>query len=725
MIRKIIFLISSLILLLIILIFYLSFFGIKTNKFNENISSKIKESYPRINFEFKKINLLLNPLSFSIQLKTNDPEIKLKNKKIKIEEIATEYKITAFLKKDFGVKNIYLKTKKNETNDILQLIRVYEDSPQLYILQNLIRDGDVMITAKFNFDEKGKIKQNFEIFGNIENLSIKLLNKKELKNINTNFNYTNKNLKIENLKLQYLNLNFVSKKISILENNNRFKVNGDFENEDIKLPETILSLIFYDNLIDDVIVSSKNTFNLNISKKYKILDVNIKSNIGLKQASINYKNQNLKKIIPEFNNKIILRNHNINLDYNKDIKISGNGKFEINKKEDEIQYNFSNNKNISKYDLNFLINKIPLKIDLINYTKKENAKSNLKIKINKNKDNIFLENISYKSKNANFIIEQIHLNKKFFIKKFDRINMTFRDDRGLENDLNVIRKKKQYFISANNFSIDNIIKESLTDNNNEGIFDDSKKIFNLKIKKAFIDDEHDLLDLGGKIEILKNDIVKLDLESNFNNNKKVLLSVKTSNNTKVTIFSSELAKPFVKKFEFIKGFEEGQIDFTSTKNNDVSSSILKIYNFKLKELPALTKILTLASLTGISDLLTGEGVRFNEFEMSFTNKNDLMQIDEIYSIGPALSVLMEGYVQKDKLISLKGTLVPATTINKFVGSIPVLGEILVGKKTGEGVFGVSFKIKGPPKNLKTTVNPIKTLTPRFITRTLEKIKKVN
>ena len=84
---------------------------------------------------------------------------------------------------------------------------------------------------------------------------------------------------------------------------------------------------------------------------------------------------------------------------------------------------------------------------------------------------------------------------------------------------------------------------------------------------------------------------------------------------------------------------------------------------------------------------------------------------------------MEGYVEKNKLISLKGTLVPATTINNFIGSLHMLGEILVGKKTGEGVFGVSFKIKGPPKNLKTSVNPVKTLTPRFITRTLEKIKK--
>ena len=140
-------------------------------------------------------------------------------------------------------------------------------------------------------------------------------------------------------------------------------------------------------------------------------------------------------------------------------------------------------------------------------------------------------------------------------------------------------------------------------------------------------------------------------------------------------------------------------------------------------MPALTKILSLASLQGIADLLSGEGIRFSEFEMNFDNKADLMTINEIYAIGPAISILMDGYVEKDNLVSLRGTLVPATTINKTIGSIPLIGNILVGKKVGEGVFGVSFKIKGPPKDLETTVNPIKTLTPRFITRTLEKIKK--
>ena len=100
-----------------------------------------------------------------------------------------------------------------------------------------------------------------------------------------------------------------------------------------------------------------------------------------------------------------------------------------------------------------------------------------------------------------------------------------------------------------------------------------------------------------------------------------------------------------------------------------------------------------------------------------------MTIEELYAIGPAISILMDGYIESKKTISLRGTLVPATTINRTIASIPLIGKILVGKKTGEGVFGVSFKVKGSPKNLKTSVNPIKTLTPRFITRTLENFKK--
>ena len=103
-----------------------------------------------------------------------------------------------------------------------------------------------------------------------------------------------------------------------------------------------------------------------------------------------------------------------------------------------------------------------------------------------------------------------------------------------------------------------------------------------------------------------------------------------------------------------------------------------------------------------------------------------MNIKEIFMIGPSISILMDGYVERGSgLISLRGTLVPAKTLNTLVSKIPVVGDILIGKKAGEGLFGLSFKIKGLPDNLKTTVNPVKTLTPRFVTRALENIKKRN
>ena len=276
------------------------------------------------------------------------------------------------------------------------------------------------------------------------------------------------------------------------------------------------------------------------------------------------------------------------------------------------------------------------------------------------------------------------------------------------------------FLNAN--SIVTNLLESKKEKENK-IF---KNNFNLKINlnEVYIDEINFVKSLQGLIFIKDNKVVDANLSANFENNKNIIFSIETTDNgEKITKLYSSRAKPLVKRYKFIKGFDEGNLDFISTKKNEKSVSNLKIYDFKLKEVPALTKLLTLASLQGIADILTGEGIRFDEFEMKFNNQKNLMTIDELYAIGPAISILMSGYVEEEKLVSLRGTLVPATTINKTISKIPLLGKILVGDKTGEGVFGVSFKIKGPPKDLETSVNPIKTLTPRFITRTLEKIKR--
>ena len=209
------------------------------------------------------------------------------------------------------------------------------------------------------------------------------------------------------------------------------------------------------------------------------------------------------------------------------------------------------------------------------------------------------------------------------------------------------------------------------------LFEDSKgknnyfsKNFNLiiNIDKVLISKNEFINNLKGKLKLKNNEETSAKFISEFDTEDKLVFTIELNDGKKITSFSDR-AKPFVKKFKFIKGFDEGSLDFYSVKSDGISNSKIKIYNFKLKELPLLTKILTLASLQGIADILSGEGIRFNELEMNIENKKNLIVIDEIYAIGPAISILMDGYIEK-KLISLRGTLVPATTLNKVIGSIP-------------------------------------------------------
>ena len=322
------------------------------------------------------------------------------------------------------------------------------------------------------------------------------------------------------------------------------------------------------------------------------------------------------------------------------------------------------------------------------------------------------------------LINDLFLSHDYKIDNVKNITLNYQDRDDLKNNIQIIKKNKNYFIIGDSLNLNRIIGNLINSKNKKkyNLFKNDFKI-NIKIDQTYLDKKNIIKHFKGYLIYKDNEIYESNLESRFLNNKKIKFTINTDNGVKITTLYTDVAKPFVDRYKFIKGFEEGNLDFYSTKKNDISNSTLKIDNFKVQEVPILAKLLTLASLQGIADLLTGEGIRFTDFEMKFSNQKELMKIEEMYAIGPAISILMDGYIERDKLISLRGTLVPARTINRTISSIPLVGKILVGKKVGEGVFGVSFKIKGPPKDLKTTVNPIKTLTPRFITRTLEKLKK--
>ena len=726
--KKIIFrIIITIILALFFLTLYLSTVGIKTNKFNSKIISQIQNIKPNIQLKINDVNIRLNLFALTLDVKTIGTDLIYKNKIIKLDNIKSKISIKSIINNQFALSEILISTKSLHIKDLISFIRLLNNDPKLFIAEQFIENGYIVAELKLEFDEFGKVKNNYKVNGLVNDGEISLLSKR-LSKLNFIFQIVDNELKFSDAKLLLNNKSIIIPELIAIKQDNNFLVSGkiksknlDFKEKDIK---DFIDNEFLKINLKEIIFTSDSDFSFKINKNFKLKNFDIKSNIILDYLKFN----NFLKLnnnFPNIKDDIIFENQKIKLDYNKNnLNIIGSGNIFLQEELDIIQYNVTKNKKEFIFDTNLKISKNPFIIDLLGYVKNEKSTLNLALKGKSNKDELFFKEILI-SENKNILsIKDLKLSQNYKINDIGNIQIDYIDKENLDNQVQIIKNNKNYKIIGNSFNINKIVTELLDSNNNKTDFFDKNFKLLFDIKKIYLDKTNTTNNLKGFLLLDNNKITEVNLESEFSNKQKIKFTIKTNDNDeKITTLFSGNAKPLVDRYKFIKGFDEGALDFYSIKKDDETKSTLKIYDFKLKELPALTKILTLASLQGIADLLSGEGIRFNDFEMNFRNKGSLMTIDEIYAIGPAISILMEGYIEKKNLISLRGTLVPATTINKTISSIPVLGNILVGKKIGEGVFGVSFKIKGPPKDLETSVNPIKTLTPRFITRTLEKIKK--
>ena len=228
-------------------------------------------------------------------------------------------------------------------------------------------------------------------------------------------------------------------------------------------------------------------------------------------------------------------------------------------------------------------------------------------------------------------------------------------------------------------------------------------------------------------EIQNGKFIKISSKGDFGGNNYLDISMKKNDNSskKYLEIYSDLPRPLLSDYEFFKGLSGGKLLFTSLIDDRKSNSKLKIENFKLINAPDVIQLLSLADLGGLADLVKGKGLSFDVLEIDMEKDKNFLKINEILALGPSMSVLMEGYQNETGLTSLRGTLIPAKTLNKIISKIPVIGDIIIPKEIGEGLFGISFKMKGPKGNIKTTINPIRTLTPRFIQKIIDREKQLN
>lgn len=139
-----------------------------------------------------------------------------------------------------------------------------------------------------------------------------------------------------------------------------------------------------------------------------------------------------------------------------------------------------------------------------------------------------------------------------------------------------------------------------------------------------------------------------------------------------------------------------------------------IQDFRLVNQPALARLLSVATLTGLIDVLTGEGFQFNRFVSDFTKTGGRVDIDLARAYGPSLGLTATGNFDHFKdTIDLKGTIVPAYGINSILGNIPIIGNLIQGGE-GKGLFAATYRATGKLSEPTFTVNPLAALAPGFL-----------
>jgi hypothetical protein len=166
----------------------------------------------------------------------------------------------------------------------------------------------------------------------------------------------------------------------------------------------------------------------------------------------------------------------------------------------------------------------------------------------------------------------------------------------------------------------------------------------------------------------------------------------------------------------------GQLDLDATRTGGEGGpwkGTMSVTDFRAVRAPGLAKILTVASLTGIASILSGQGIYFTRLDLPFVLKDEVLTLEKARMVGSELGLTGDGEIDfgNDRM-KVTGTVVPAYTLNSLLGNIPLIGRIFTGSE-GSGMFAATYRLEGPLDDPSASVNPLAMLAPGFLRSLLE------
>ncbi|MEC7143621.1 MAG: hypothetical protein VXW12_01500 [Pseudomonadota bacterium] len=708
----------------ILFIFFLSTTGIETNKFNNLIIKKIKENKADIDLNLNTIKFKIDIKEISLFLEAKDPSINFKEIILPISNIKVYVNFLSLIKSENKFEKISLDFNKINIETIKEISSISKPSNLTSFINNKLLEGtlDTKIEIYFNKDNK---LDNFIAKGSFDNTKINF--KEDINFVDTSFTFfaDNSDIIIKNLSSKFgpIKINNGDVKIQLssdilLETN--FETNIKFDKKSRKKLKFLNNLSDFES-IDELDAKFNNSLFINLDETNKIKKFSFKNSGKIANAKYNLQNSVKKFIYKKKLEYVKLKDAEINTFFDPNQrKINLKGKYSLvsNNYLNFSAENIINQESLKlKIDANF---DEKIEIDLINYKKPDNTVAEISIDFEKRKDDLNFKKINFEEGNNIISINNLRIKKGKF-SNLKKISVkTFNKNK--KNNNFVISYGKSIEIKGDKFDASNLPK-ILSQKNSEKNLKNINKNIEINISEVIAPLSEKLINfrLIGKIE--KGKFVKISSKGDFGSDNFLDITMKNDiqKQKKYLEIYSDITKPLLTEYDFFRGLTGGKLLYSAIIDEDSTNSKLKIENFKVINAPGLVKLLSLADLRGLADLAEGDGISFEVLEINMEQKNGITKINEILALGPSISVLMDGYQDKN-VTSLRGTLVPAKTLNKMISRIPLIGDIVIPKEVGEGLFGISFKMKGPKGKNKTSINPIRTLTPRFIQKIVDRNK---
>ncbi len=146
---------------------------------------------------------------------------------------------------------------------------------------------------------------------------------------------------------------------------------------------------------------------------------------------------------------------------------------------------------------------------------------------------------------------------------------------------------------------------------------------------------------------------------------------------------------------------------------------VRVDDFTVVRAPILARLLGLASLQGLADVLGGTGLDFTSLTAPVTYEQGVLTLTQARAAGAALGVTMDGDIDmRNDRLALNGVLVPSYGLNASFGALPIIGELLTSRE-GEGVIALTYTVDGPFDETQVAVNPLSALAPGIFRRIFE------